>query len=646
MHVDRGLYLVRSAGRTHAARLARWRGLSRRIVRRSEKLQSVSDEDLLRSAREIQWNAKAGVGLDRILPETFALTREASRRTIGLTHYPVQLIGGIALFEGGIAEMQTGEGKTLTAVLPVVLRAMTGQGCHVITVNDYLARRDAETMGPVYERMGLTVGCIQSEMQTDERRDAYQKDITYGTAKEMGFDFLRDRLRLGVDAQSHTRHRRFANANSGQEELVQRGHYFALVDEADSVLIDDARTPLIIGLTQPNDAGTVSLFRWCHRAIIPLKDKVDFVYEPKRRSAYLTDAGCRRVLLMAKPALIDSIDTERIYKHVEQALTARHGFVRDRDYVVVDNEIAIVDESTGRIMDGRKWQDGLHQTIEAKELVPITAATGEAARITVQNFFREYTHLAGMTGTAIQARREIAKTYSMVVTAIPTHRRCIRKGMRPRVFATMEAKRQAIVEEIQQLIEQGRAILVGTPSVEASEALGDLLTKQGIHHKILNARYHEQEAEIVAAAGKSGKVTIATNMAGRGTDILLDDDVREAGGLHVIATEIHSSRRIDRQLIGRAARQGDPGSYRFFLSLDDELLRCLERRVLERKRSLARPNRRGELSSSWIRFFRKTQRFLERTHIKQRRDLMKQEKMRNENYRKMGLDPCLELTEN
>ncbi len=339
------------------------------------------------------------------------------------------------------------------------------------------------------------------------------------------------------------------------------------------------------------------------------------------------------------------MDTERIYGQVEKALTAKHAFERDRDYVIVENKIVIVDEGTGRVMDGRKWQDGLHQAIEAKELVPITAATGEAARITVQSFFRQYTNLCGMTGTALPARAELRKTYKLKVTRIPTNRRCIRRGRPYRIFKTQQAKRNAIIEEIRHLIKAGRSILIGTPSVEASEALGEALTTAGIEHLILNARYHEQEAAIVEKAGLPGRVTIATNMAGRGTDILLNDEVRKAGGLHVIATELHSSKRIDRQLIGRSARQGDPGGYQFFLSLEDELLRCREPREVQRKIRTAMADRNGELGRSWLSYFRRVQRFLEKNHRKQRKHLLKQERFRLEQYENMGLDPFLELTE-
>jgi preprotein translocase subunit SecA len=563
-----------------------------------------------------------------------------------MQHFPVQIMGAIAMFEGHIAEMQTGEGKTLTATMTSFLRALPGQGCHVVTVNDYLAKRDAEQMGPVHVRLGLTVGTILENMEPDERRKNYAADITYGTSKEMGFDFLRDRLRKGASQDDGGNQiRRYIRTLQGGEEPVQRGHNFALIDEADSILIDEARTPLIIGLTQPNDPSTVNLFRWSNRATFQLEPRTDYMYEPERRTAWLTDTGCRKVVLMSKPSLLSSMDTERIYSQVEKALTAKHAFERDRDYVIVENKIVIVDEGTGRVMDGRKWQDGLHQAIEAKELVPITAATGEAARITVQSFFRQYTHLAGMTGTGILAQGELKKTYRLKVTKIPTNKHCIRKALAFRVFKTQEAKRDAIVDAIQTLIKAGRSILVGTPSVDASEALGLLLKDKRISHQILNAKYHEQEAEIVSAAGGPGNVTIATNMAGRGTDIILEEEVRKAGGLHVIATEMHSSKRIDRQLVGRSARQGDPGSYQFFLSLEDELLRCREPKEIQRKQRMAMANREGELGRSWLRYFQRVQRFLEKTHRKQRKHLLKQERHRLEQYENMGLDPYLELTE-
>jgi preprotein translocase subunit SecA len=638
-------HFLRAAGRPTAARLSRWHAISQKILDEAAALESSTDAELLARAREIRWNAKSGVPLSRLMPDAYALCVESSRRTIGKRHYLVQVMGGIALFEGGVAEMQTGEGKTLTAVLPTYLHALAGLGAHVVTVNDYLAARDAELMGPIYRALGLTVGCIQTPMTPPQRRQAYAQDITYGTAKEFGFDFLRDRLHQGGDRREPSRYQ-FRETLPPNDGVVQRGLHYGLIDEADSVLVDEARTPLIIALNQPNDPATVSLYRWADRATQLLELNREFLYEPDKRQAWLTESGCRKVLLMAKPSLLDSIDTERIYKQVEQALVARYGFHKDRDYVIVKNrEVAIVDESTGRIMDGRRWQEGLHQAIEAKERLPITPATGQAARITVQSFFRKYTFLAGMTGTAMAVRRELRRTFKLTVTPIPTNRPCIRTGRPTRVFKTLADKYRAIVEEIVALRAAGRSVLVGTPSVDKSDLLGTYLAAQGIPHHILNARQHAREAAIVAEAGQPGRVTIATNMAGRGTDIILTDSVAKAGGLHVIATEMHSSQRIDRQLVGRAARQGDPGSFQFFLSLDDELLRCLPASRRERIKASAQPGPQGELPRRWVGFFRKTQRFLERLHAKQRRDLLKREKYRNESFKKMGLDPHLEMAD-
>ncbi|MFN0198692.1 MAG: translocase [Planctomycetaceae bacterium] len=636
---------VKSGGSPLRARLSRWRSLARRIVAGSDQLKSCSDEELLLKSRELQWRAKTGVLLKWLLPEAYMLVRETSRRQLGMSHYPVQIMGGIGLFEGGMIEMQTGEGKTLTALLPAYLRALPGYGCHVVTVNDYLASRDAEEMGHVYNALGLTVGCIETTTVPFARKKAYDCDITYGTAKEMGFDFLRDRLKLGAKGGQKDYGGLFGEETNEQDALVQRGHYFALIDEADSILIDEARTPLIIGIAQDQTPATLSLYKWAEQVTKMLEASKDYVYEPKYRSAYLTDYGCRRLLMVEKPSLLDSFDTERIHKHVEQALTARFGFQLNRDYIVNDDKIVIVDESTGRMMDGRTWQDGLHQAVEAKEGIPVTEITGQAAKVTVQTFFRQYAYLSGMTGTAMQSRREFRKSYGVRVAPIPTHRRCLRKGKPPRVFKTLKDKHRAVALEVQQLMQKGCAVLIGTPSVAASEALGDLLRAQGIEPQILNAKFHEQEAKIVSEAGHESRVTIATNMAGRGTDIKLTDKARAAGGLHVIATEMHTSIRIDRQLIGRAARQGDPGIYQFFLSLEDELLRCLEPEYLESMQRKARPNANGQISSSWVRFFRKVQRRLEKEHYKQRKDLCKHEQHQMQQHQLMGLDPYLELTE-
>lgn len=638
------VHSVAGGFRPTASRLSRWRAEAKRIIRRSEALKDLSDHDLRLHGVELRWQAKSGTPLRTLLPEAYALVREASRRVKGMSHFPVQLMGATALFEGHIAEMQTGEGKTLTAVPAAFLRALPGKGCHVITVNDYLAERDAEHMGPIYESLGLSVGCVIADMTPDDRRVSYAKDVTYGTAKEFGFDFLRDRLRKGAEEGDVERLHPFGTGGGMADPPVQRGHYFALIDEADSILIDEARTPLIIGLVRQNDPATVNLMRWCRLTATKLERETDFLFRPDRRDARLTDKGCRKVLLSAKPKLIEAIDMERIYETVEKSLVAEHGFLRDRDYVVADDKIVIVDESTGRTMEGRKWQDGLHQAIEAKERIPITALTGQAARITVQSFFRQYQNLAGMTGTASAVRGELRKTYHLKVSTIPTNRPGRRKAFPPRVFRTLDTKWRAVAEESDRMIAAGRSILIGTPSVEASEGLSAALATSGLRHLVLNARHFAKEAEIVSRAGRSGAVTIATNMAGRGTDILLDDDVREAGGLHVIATEMHSASRIDRQLVGRSARQGDPGSYQFFLSLEDELLRYWPPK--KRRNWLAKAGSEAtELDPSWLRLFRRTQRTIERQHRKQRKEMLKHEKQRTQSYAKMGLDPYLELTE-
>ena len=642
---ESALHLIKVGGRPAAARRSRWWKVAGDVIKRSDKLKQLAHDELEVRGREVRWRAKAGEPLDQLLPDAYALVREAADRALGMRHFRVQIMGAMALFEGNVAEMQTGEGKTLTATMPAYIRALSGLGTHVITVNDYLANRDADIMGEVYRKLGMTVGKVLEPMEPPERRENYACDITYGTAKEMGFDFLRDRLRKGASQDDEIAVKRFGQGIDGGEKPVQRGHHFALIDEADSILIDEAKTPLIIGLTQPNDPATVNLYRWSHRATYRLEANADYVYEPDRRSAYLTDDGCRKIVLMAKPSLMNSMDTERIYTQVEKALTARHAFNLDRDYVVVDKKVQIVDESTGRIMDGRKWQDGLHQAIEAKELVPITAATGQAARITVQSFFRNYTHLGGMTGTATTAARELKKTYAIKVTKIPTNKACIRKGLPHRVFTTQEAKQKAIVEDIREKVQAGRSVLIGTPSVDASTALGVALNAAGIDHQVLNALNHDLEAKIVEKAGGMGRVTIATNMAGRGTDILLTDEVKQRGGLHVVATEFHSSTRIDRQLIGRSARQGDKGSYQFFLSLEDELLRCRDSRKIARRQKAASPNADGELGRGAVGYFKRTQKFLEKNDRKQRKNLLKQEKFRTEAYERMGIDPYLELTE-
>ncbi len=622
----------------------RWRSLAHCILQRRAALECLSPAEFQQQVRTLRWQVRAAGPERSLLPEAYAIGIEASRRTLKLVHFPVQVMGAIAIFEGRIAEMQTGEGKTLTATLPVFFRALAGQGAHVFTANSYLAQRDAEIMRPLYCLLGLTVGCVHADMSDDERRAAYACDITYGTATEVGFDFLRDRLKTGSQHCSPERQSLFG-VNSAGDQPVQRGHYFAMIDEADSILIDEARTPLIIGVMEKNREAMVCLYRWCAATVADLSFPRDFQLNVQTRQVSLTDAGCRQIHLMPKPVLLDSIDTETLFLQMERALTAKLIFEKNRDYVLKDEEVVIVDEGTGRTMDGRKWRAGLHQSIEAKERVPITDITQVAARMTVQSLCRQYRHLAGMTGTAIPSRTELRRAFGLQVSIIPTHRPCQRVGWPARIFLSKAHKHAAIVQSLQPLMEQQRSILIGTPSVDASEAMSRCLQESGIAHVVLNARFAAEEAAIIADAGQPGRVTIATNMAGRGTDIHLHESVRARGGLHVIATELHTSRRIDRQLIGRAARQGDPGSYQLFLSLDDELFQQLPLTQRTRLRRQARPDDNGELEARWVQVCQRLQRSLERLHENQRRQLLKHEHQQQQRFRRSGLDPFLEIAD-
>jgi preprotein translocase subunit SecA len=610
-----------------AWRLRAWRRQAERIADAADALHSLADAELERRAVAMRWQAQCGESLDGLLWEAYALVREASRRVRGQTHFEVQLLAGIALFHGLVTEMQTGEGKTLTAVLPAFLHALSGEGCHIVTANDYLAGRDAAFARPIFERLGMTVGCVDGALERQERSSQYACDVTYGTAREFGFDFLRDCL-----------------AEAAGESPVQRGHHFALVDEADSVLIDDARTPLLIAAAPADQDDAAALARWCAAVAPELVSGVDFTLETKQRRASLTNHGCRNLLRRSKPRELAAVDGERLYRQAEQALVALRLLERDRDYVVDDDQVGIVDESTGRVAEGRKWQDGLHQAVEAKEGAMISELTQTAARITVQSYFRRYRRLAGLTGTASDAAGEFRRVYKLPVGVIPTRLPCRRDGLPPRIFVSQTAKREAIADEIQRRTAAGQAVLVGTPSVSASESLSHLLRQRGLVHEVLNCRHHAREAEIVAAAGSAGRITIATNMAGRGTDIRVDDAVLRAGGLHVIATEMHSHARIDRQLIGRTARQGEPGTFQFFLSLEDELFRheCDATAELRRR---ADAGERGELPTAWLRWFRRAQRSLERRHSAQRRELLRQEQQRDRACRELGLDPLLDAVE-
>ncbi len=523
----------------------------RRINDLEPKLAGLSDASLQEKTFEFKKRLANGETLDDILPEAFAVVREASRRVTGMRHFDVQLLGGIVLHRGDIAEMRTGEGKTLVATLPVYLNALTGKGVHVVTVNDYLATRDSEDMGRIYKFLGLSVGLIVHDLTYDQRRRAYNADVTYGTNNEFGFDYLRDNMVISED------------------QMVQRPLNYCIVDEVDSILIDEARTPLII--SGPGEKSTDLYYTLA--GIVKTFTKDDYTMDEKQKTIAPTDSGVAKVEKML--GISNMFDNEHLdLNHlVIQALRARFMMHRDKDYVVKNGEIVIVDEFTGRLMFGRRYSDGLHQSIEAKENVKVQGESKTLATITFQNYFRMYEKLAGMTGTAKTEEDEFNKIYKLDVYVIPTNKPAIRKDLPDVIYKTKNAKYRAVVREVKKRHATGQPILVGTTSINQSEILSQLLDKENIVHNVLNAKYHEKEAEIIKNAGQKGMVTIATNMAGRGTDIKLGPGVAELGGLMIIGTERHESRRIDNQLRGRAGRQGDPGTTQFFLSLEDDLMR-------------------------------------------------------------------------
>ena len=545
------------------------------IVDKIEKLEpdyeKLSDEQLKDKTREFKNRLSEGESLDDILPEAYAVVREASKRTIGMRHYRVQLIGGVILHQGRITEMRTGEGKTLVSTLPAYLNALEGKGVHIVTVNDYLAKRDAEWMGQIHEFLGLTVGCILNSMDNDERREAYNCDITYATNNELGFDYLRDNMVIY------------------KEQLVQRELHYAIVDEVDSVLIDEARTPLIIS---GSSGKSTKIYEACDNLAKQLKrgtakelskmdiimkeddnETGDFVVDEKEKTVNLTAQGVAKVERFFHIENLADPEHLEIQHCINLDLRAHKLMFLDKDYVVKDDEVLIVDEFTGRIMPGRRYSDGLHQAIEAKEHVKVKRESKTLATITFQNFFNKYAKKCGMTGTALTEEKEFREIYGMDVVEVPTNKPVARIDHNDSVYKTKKEKLNAIVEDIADCYERKQPVLVGTITIEASEELSDLLRRRGIKHKVLNAKYHEMEAEIVADAGLAGAVTIATNMAGRGTDIKLGEGVQDLGGLRIIGTERHESRRIDNQLRGRSGRQGDPGESKFYISLEDDLMR-------------------------------------------------------------------------
>ena len=517
------------------------------------EISGLSDARLRAKTDEFRLRLTKGETLDDLLPEAFAVVREAAKRVMGLRHFDVQLMGGCILHRGKIAEMRTGEGKTLVATLPAYLNALEGKGVHVVTVNDYLARRDSEDMGRVYRFLGLSVGLITHEMDYPARKAAYAADITYGTNNEFGFDYLRDNMVISLD------------------QMVQRPLHYAIVDEVDSILIDEARTPLII--SGPG-AQSTSLYQVMADVAAKLKEGEDYTVDEKQKTVAPTETGIAKTeKLLGVSNMYDGENGVDYSHQLMAALKAKALMHRDRDYVVKDGEVIIVDEFTGRLMFGRRYSEGLHQAIEAKEHVKVERESQTLATITFQNYFRMYDKLSGMTGTAKTEEQEFQKIYGLDVVVVPTNKPNIRIDYPDVIYKTRRAKYRAVANAIEELHKKGRPVLVGTTSIQQSEELSELLKKRGIEHNVLNAKFHEKEAEIVADAGQMGAVTIATNMAGRGTDIVLGDGVAELGGLHIIGTERHESRRIDNQLRGRCARQGDPGSTRFYLSLEDDLMR-------------------------------------------------------------------------
>ncbi len=576
------------------------------------KYEKMSDDELKSAFNELREQVKSGeLSLDDVLFDSFAITREVSKRTLGMRHFDVQLIGGMVLHDNRIAEMKTGEGKTLVATLPVVLNAMLGRGVHVVTVNDYLAKRDSSEMGKIYEFLGYSVGTITGEIIDDATRKAqYDADITYGTNNEFGFDYLRDNMKYSLD------------------EMVQRDHYFAIVDEVDSILIDEARTPLII--SGPTSSKLENYTRADKVARQMVRDE-DFTVDEKNRVILVTEKGIEKAEKLFGVDNLYAMENAVLAHHLDQALKAHHLFEKDVDYVVKDGEIVIVDEFTGRLSEGRRFSEGLHQALEAKEGVEIKEESQTLADITFQNYFRMYEKLAGMTGTAQTEATEFAEIYNLDVISIPTNVPVIRKDQPDLIYKTEREKFDAVIRDIKERNRKGQPVLVGTASIEKSEALHALLKKEKIPHNVLNAKNHEHEAEIIKDAGKKGAVTIATNMAGRGVDIKIDDEIRELGGLYIIGTERHESRRIDNQLRGRAGRQGDPGESRFYLSLEDHLLRIFGSERIKTIMDKMGVEEGEYIESKMVtRAVEKAQKKVENLHFESRKHLLEYDDVANE----------------
>ena len=631
-----------------AIRIRKWIAAMHAVADLEPRMRGLQTELIRKESLSLRYRAMSGEPLAKILPEAFALAREAGRRALNMRHFDVQILGGAALFDGCIAEMQTGEGKTLTATLPLYLHALAGHGAHLATVNDYLAHRDAEWMRPIYQMLGVTVGIVLTDSNPDERRKAYGSDITYGTAKEFGFDFLRDRLLLRAQGRMQSDFLGDGSAErwtSRGDEPVQRTMHFALVDEADSILIDEARTPLIIGSLGDESRETViATFSWAAEHSPKFEKDEHFTIEEDSHKIELTGRGRALVRSLPRDELMRQVALVDLYDYIERGIKVHRDFHLDRQYVIRDDEIVIVDEFTGRLAEGRKWRDGIHQAIEAKEKIEISVPTGQAARITVQDLFQRYRHIGGMTGTASTSAPELCKIYKTPVVLVPTNRPPKRVRLPDQVFGTMMQKFEAIVEETRVYHDQGRPVLIGTRSIDKSLILAKMLNAAGIQTQVLNANEVEREADIVAEAGKLGRVTVATNMAGRGTDVKLETHVKDVGGMHVICTELHDAARIDRQLIGRCGRQGDPGSYRQYLSLDDDILRGgLGMKKAEQLATLGKTKPGPFHSLAGL--FKRAQRRVERKHFRDRMMLLHHERERTKMQREIGQDPYLDTAE-
>jgi len=566
-------------GTANERELRKLRPLVAKINELESKVSEIKDEDFPLKTNELREQVSRGRSLDDILPEAFALVREIGKRKLGQRHFDVQLKGGIVLHQGKIAEMKTGEGKTLTATLPLYLNALSGKGAHLVTVNDYLAKRDSEWMTPIYQGLGLTVGALQNSMGDTERKKIYNCDILYATNSELGFDYLRDNMKFRL------------------EDYVQRKLNYAIVDEVDSILIDEARTPLIISGSSDEEGR---LYVDANKAVLRLKKGEDYEVDEKARSAQLTELGNDKVESFFNLENLYALENLSMLHHVEQALKAHAIFKRDVDYVVKDNEVLIVDEFTGRILPGRRYSDGLHQALEAKENVKIEKETQTLASITLQNYFRMYKKLAGMTGTAATEAEEFYRIYKLDVISVPTNVPMIRDDKADLIFLTKESKYKSIVEDIKDRYEKGQPVLIGTVAIETSELISHILTINGVPHEVLNAKQHAREAETVMHAGEPKRITIATNMAGRGTDIKLTQESLDAGGLYILGTGRHESRRIDNQLRGRAGRQGDPGESRFYISLEDDLIRIFAGDTLKNNMQRFGMTEDEAIESKWV----------------------------------------------